>query len=71
MSRELDIDVGAITEDHKFNLERVACVGCCALAPVVVIGEEVYSRMTAQKVGEVLVTVDPVIEEQRKNNKGS
>jgi NADH-quinone oxidoreductase subunit E len=71
MARELGIEVGAITEDHKFNLERVACVGCCALAPVVVIGEEVYSRMTAQKVGEVLVTIEPVMQEQRQNNKAS
>ena len=71
MARELDIEVGAITEDHKFNLERVACVGCCALAPVVVIGDDVYSRMTAQKVEEVLVSIEPVIGEQGKNSKGS
>ena len=71
MARELDIEVGAITEDHKFNLERVACVGCCALAPVVVIDDDVYSRMTAQKVGEVLVTIEPVVQEQRKNSEGS
>jgi NADH-quinone oxidoreductase subunit E len=71
MARELDIEVGAITEDHKFNLERVACVGCCALAPVVVIGDDVYSRMTAQKVGEVLVTIEPVVQEQQTNSEGS
>ena len=71
MARELDIEVGAITEDHKFNLERVACVGCCALAPVVVIGDEVYSRMTAQKVEEALVSIEPVIQEQPKDSEGS
>ena len=37
MARELKIEVGGITADHEFSLDRVACVGCCALAPVVVI----------------------------------
>jgi len=64
MARELKIEVGAITEDHEFSLDRVACVGCCALAPVVVIGGTVYPRMNAQKVEEVLVTVKPVKQEQ-------
>jgi NADH-quinone oxidoreductase subunit E len=71
MARELDIEVGAITEDHKFSLERVACVGCCALAPVVVIEDDVYSRVNAQKVGEILVTIEPVVQEQRENSEGS
>jgi len=64
MARELKIEVGAITEDKEFSLDRVACVGCCALAPVVVIGGTVYPRMNAQKVEEVLVTVKPVKQEQ-------
>lgn len=57
MARELDISVGGITPDHMFSLERVACVGCCALAPVVVVGDSVYPRMTPPKVEEVLVTI--------------
>ncbi|MBN2463863.1 MAG: NADH-quinone oxidoreductase subunit NuoE [Dehalococcoidia bacterium] len=64
MARELDIDVGGITTDHEFSLDRVACVGCCALAPVVVVGDSVYPRMTPPKVEEVLVTVKPVSQEQ-------
>jgi NADH-quinone oxidoreductase subunit E len=64
MVRELKVDVGGITEDKEFSLDRVACVGCCALAPVVVIGGTVYPRMNAQKVEEVLVTVKPVKQEQ-------
>ena len=63
MARELDIEVGGITPDHEFSLDRVACVGCCALAPVVVIGDSVYSRMTPPKVEEVLVSVRPVGED--------
>lgn len=64
MARELDIQVGGITPDHEFSLERVACVGCCALAPVVVVSDSVYPRMTPPKVEEVLVTIKPVTQEQ-------
>jgi len=71
MARELDIEVGGITDDHEFSLDRVACVGCCALAPVVVVGETVYSRMTPPKVEELLVTVKPVSREQSENQESS
>jgi NADH-quinone oxidoreductase subunit E len=63
MARELDIQVGGITPDHEFSLDRVACVGCCALAPVVVVSDSVYPRMTPPKVEEVLVTIKPVSQE--------
>jgi NADH-quinone oxidoreductase subunit E len=66
MARELDIEVGGITTDHEFSLDRVACVGCCALAPVVVVGDAVYPRMTPPKVEEVLVTIKPASGEQPK-----
>lgn len=59
MARELDIDVGSITPDQDFSLDRVACIGCCALAPVVAIGDSIYPRMTSPKVEEVLVSVKP------------
>jgi NADH-quinone oxidoreductase subunit E len=59
MVRELDIQVGGVTPDREFSLDRVACVGCCALAPVVVISDSVYPRMTPPKVEEVLVTIKP------------
>lgn len=64
MARELDIDVGGITPDHEFSLDRVACIGCCALAPVVVIDDSVYPRMTPPKVEEVLVSIKPASQEQ-------
>jgi NADH-quinone oxidoreductase subunit E len=59
MARELEVDVGGITPDHEFSLDRVACVGCCALAPVVVVNDDVYPRMTPPKVEEMLVTIKP------------
>ena len=64
MARELDIEVGDITPDHEFSLDRVACVGCCALAPVVVIDDSVYPRMTPPKVEEILVSIRPVSQDQ-------
>ena len=54
MARELDIEVGGVTEDREYSLDRVACIGCCALAPVVTIGDTIYARMTPPKVEEVL-----------------
>ena len=59
MSRELELEVGAVSDDREFSLERVACIGCCALAPVIEINETVYPHMTPPKVEEVLVSVKP------------
>lgn len=50
MRRELGIHSGNITDDYKFGVERVACFGSCALAPVVVIDDKVYGRLTPTKV---------------------
>lgn len=54
LERELNITCGETTSDYRFGLERVACFGCCALAPVVVIDNKVYSRMTPQKISTLL-----------------
>jgi NADH-quinone oxidoreductase subunit E len=56
-ARELAIEIGGTTEDREFSLERVACIGCCALAPVLTIGEEVHPRMTPPAVEEVFVNI--------------
>jgi NADH-quinone oxidoreductase subunit E len=58
-ARELGIEIGGITEDREFSLDRVACIGCCALAPVMTIGGQAYPRMTAPRVEEVLVGIQP------------
>lgn len=54
VQRELGIEPGGTTEDYKFNLERVACFGSCALAPVAVIDGKVYGRLTTTKAREIL-----------------
>lgn len=48
--RKLDIKEGETTADREFSLERVACVGCCALAPVALVGETVYGHMAPSKI---------------------
>lgn len=60
VARELKIEVGGTTEDREFDLDRVACIGCCALAPVVTIGKDVYPGMTPVKAEEVLVALNPL-----------
>lgn len=47
--RKIGISPGETTEDQQFSLERVACFGSCALAPVVVLDDKVYGRMTTKK----------------------
>ncbi|MBI4725825.1 NADH-quinone oxidoreductase subunit NuoE [candidate division TA06 bacterium] len=43
---ELKVTDGETTEDGKFTLETVACLGCCSLAPVMMIDSETYGRLT-------------------------
>lgn len=54
VERDLDIQPGGTTEDYKFSLERVACFGCCALAPVMVVDNSVYGRVTTVKAKKIL-----------------
>jgi NADH-quinone oxidoreductase subunit E len=51
---ELGITPGETTEDGLFSLERVACMGCCALAPVMVVDNEVYGTASPAKVSDIL-----------------
>jgi NADH-quinone oxidoreductase subunit E len=55
--RKLEIKEGETTPDREFSVDRVACVGCCALAPVALVGETVHGHMQPSKVeGLVLRT---------------
>jgi NADH-quinone oxidoreductase subunit E len=51
----LEIKAGETTPDMEYTLETVACIGACALAPVVTINDEVFAKMTPRKVAELLV----------------
>lgn len=67
--RRLNIKEGETTPDREFGLERVACVGCCALAPVVVVDEKVEGKVSPIRVDGILLTFE--IEKQRSGEEKS
>ena len=54
VKQRLGIGVGETTKDMKFTLETVACLGACALSPVMVVGSTYYGKMTSKKAIMVL-----------------
>ncbi len=54
LQAELGISVGETTEDGLFSLQSVACLGCCSLAPVVMINEDTYGSLTSDKVRKII-----------------
>ncbi len=52
--RRLAVKPGETTADGEYDLERVACLGCCALAPVVMIDAKTYSQMSVMKLQRLL-----------------
>jgi NADH-quinone oxidoreductase subunit E len=51
---ELQISGNDTTEDGLFTLQKVACLGCCSLSPVIMINDETYGRLTPKKVQQLL-----------------
>jgi NADH-quinone oxidoreductase subunit E len=54
LERHLEIKTGECTPDRRFDLDAVACLGCCALAPVVKIDNNIYGNMAVIKIKELL-----------------
>ena len=54
LSLKLGIESGETTEDREFSLERVACYGSCALAPVVIVDDKAYGRMTPKATSKIV-----------------
>ena len=54
VKRHLGIEDGEMTPDLEYSLETVACIGCCALAPNMVINRNIYGRMNPKKVALIL-----------------
>lgn len=63
--RELGIEVGETTPDREYSLDRVACVGCCALAPVSVVEGEVEGRVSPIRVKGILLSYQLKEEKQQ------
>ena len=62
--RKLGIKENETTEDREFSIERIACAGCCALAPVALVGETVHGHMAPSKVEGLILRVQ--IEKEKK-----
>lgn len=54
VERELGIKDGETTPDLEYSFESVACIGACALAPVLMVDEKTYSKVTPSQVSEIL-----------------
>ncbi len=52
--RQLNIKAGETTKDGQSSLETVACLGCCAIGPVVVVDGDYHAQTTIRKVGSIL-----------------
>jgi len=67
--RKLEIKAGETTKDREFSIDRVACVGCCALAPVAIVDETVHGHMAPSKVEGLILGFE--IEKQREERKNN
>lgn len=54
IQEQLGIENGETTEDLKFTLETVACIGACGLAPVIMVNDNTHGRLTPEKIPEIL-----------------
>ncbi|MBR2902844.1 MAG: NAD(P)H-dependent oxidoreductase subunit E [Clostridia bacterium] len=54
IEKKLGISAGGITPDGKFSIDTCRCVGACGLAPVVVINDDVYGKLTPDMVDDML-----------------
>jgi NADH-quinone oxidoreductase subunit E len=54
LQNELGITVGETTDDGLFSLQSVACLGCCSLAPVIMINEETHGSLTPKKIKGII-----------------
>ena len=54
LQNELGISVGETTGDGLFSLQSVACLGCCSLAPVIMINEETHGSLTPNKIRGII-----------------
>jgi len=54
LEKELGIKAGETTADGKFSLDGLRCVGACGLAPVVMVNDKVYGRITKDDVKGIL-----------------
>jgi NADH-quinone oxidoreductase subunit E len=66
----LGVKTGETTEDYEYSLERVACMGSCALAPIIVIDDDIHIQVTPEKVSQLLGRKDRPEDEDQAKTKG-
>jgi len=54
LEKSLHIKVGETTEDKKYSIETLRCVGACGLAPVVMVNQDVFGRVTPEDVAKIV-----------------
>ena len=54
IERKLGCQAGGVTEDGMFSIDATRCIGACGLAPVIVVGGDVYGRLTPEEVDGIL-----------------
>lgn len=59
----LGIQSGETTQDGLFTFNNVACLGCCSLAPVMMINEETYAKLTPEKTKGILMDIQSKAQE--------
>jgi len=64
--RELKIDEGQTSADREYSLERVACVGCCAMAPVTVVNNKIEAKVSPTRVKGILLDFE--LKKQKHND---
>ncbi len=54
LEKQIGVEVGKTTADGLFTLEATRCIGCCGLAPAMMINEEVYGRLTPDQIPAIV-----------------
>ena len=67
--RRLSIDRGETTPDREFDLDTVACVGCCTMAPVTVVDDKPQGKVEPTRVDGILLAFER--ERQEKSDENS
>jgi NADH-quinone oxidoreductase subunit E len=66
--RRLEIDAGETTEDREFDLDTVACVGCCTMAPVTVVDGKPQAKVESTRVDGLLLGFERERQEESKKS---
>jgi NADH-quinone oxidoreductase subunit E len=54
LKKEMGVDVNETSKDGNFTLQSVACIGCCSLAPVIMINNETHGNLTPDKIKKII-----------------